>query len=614
MPRRKASQKSAARDRNAIDAGGLANSAPEVAVAGSKTVAVEDKEISTAGVQGVAVHEEGICTPDVVAAHRRPTPARVWLHVVPLVVLLPVAFLQLYLGVRHKSSTLDEQNHITRGLAYLRTDDLRLNLIHPPLINVICALPLAWDKRINLPLDDLSWRTADYNVFATQLLWAKNDNGPSIVARARIPVMIVTLLLGVFVYLWAYELFGWKAATLALALLCFDPNILAHGALATNDAGMACFSLLSAYTVWRMLRKPTWTRSVLAGVALGLALTAKFSSIFLLAALPLMAVAHLSLSKPEERTWTNLKRLAVLSSAMVPAALFTLWAVYGFQIHYSPLSGFPFPARAYLDGLELDRATIMGGRPTFLFGNYSQDGWWYYFPIAFLVKTPLPTLVLLGAAVPYAIRQRNWRQSAVLLVPAIVYFALAMHSPLQIGYRHLLPVLPFLFIFMGQLANIEWSRFKWVAFAAGLSVAWLIAGTIRIYPDYLTYFNEAAGGPSGGARILSDSNIDWGQDLPGLADYIQTQKLDSIRLCYFGSARPEAYGITNYDPLPSFPYNFPGADSKVAQLSHPPKGVYAISQTNLKGVFFKNHDLYRWFWSRKPDAVVGHSIYIYRIP
>ncbi|MGH9764488.1 MAG: hypothetical protein ACREDR_12960, partial [Blastocatellia bacterium] len=136
---------------------------------------------------------------------------------------------------------------------------------------------------------------------------------------------------------------------------------------------------------------------------------------------------------------------------------------------------------------------------------------------------------------------------------------------------------------------------------------------VRIYPDYLTYFNEAAGGPSGGSRILADSNLDWGQNLPGLAQYMSREKIDSIKLSYFGSARPEAYGIQNFDPLPSYPYNYAGVESKVNELQNPPPGVYAISVTNLQGVFFRDHDLYGWFRKRKPDAMIGHSIYVYRV-
>ena len=550
-------------------------------------------------------------------APRRRSVARILLEIAVPTVLLSILFLQLFFGARKKSATLDEQNHIARGLAFLRTGDPRLSLIHPPLINLICALPLVRDSKVNLPLDDTSWRTSDFNAFGIQLVWVRNANGPSIVARARVPIMVLTVVLGAAVFLWSLELSGWAPAVLSLALLCFDPNILAHGALATNDLGMACFSCLSLFTFWRLLAKPSWFRACIAGAALGLALTAKFSSIFLLVALPAMALLDWVLSPPQERKLERLKRLGLLSGAVVSAALLTVWAVYGFQIHYDAIRGFPIPAKTYFDGLQFAKARISGGGPEFLLGAYSQQGWWYYFPVAFLVKTPIPTMLLVGGAIAMALTRREWRRSAILLTPVIIYFGLAMNSPLEIGYRHLLPALPVLFVFAGQIAVRRSGRSGWRGWAARATmaalVAWLAVEAVRIYPDYLTYFNEAAGGAHGGSRVLADSNLDWGQDLPGLREYMNHQNLDSIKLSYFGSARPEAYGITNFDPLPSYPYNYHGAESRVPELPHPPPGVYAISMTNLQGVFFKDHNLYGWFRSREPDAVIGHSICVYYV-
>jgi hypothetical protein len=563
------------------------------------------------GPESTGSNAEAVSTKDRApnALHRRPT----LLHILVPLVLLVILFFQLYLGVRKKSSTLDEQNHIARGLALLRTGDVRLSTIHPPLVNMICALPLLRDQGVKLPLDDSSWRTADYDGFGNKFLWVTNNNGPSIVARARVAIMLLTVLLGALVYVWAYELYGWTAGVLALTLLCFDPNILAHGSLATNDLGMTFFTCLAAYLFWRMLVRPGWIQAAVAGVALGLALTAKFSGGFLLAALPVTATAAWLLSSKEDRTFERLKRLAMLAPAVLGAAFITLWAVYAFQIHHDPVTGFPIPAQAYLDGLQVERAMITRGDRTFLLGMYSQTGWWYYFPVALLVKTPLPTLLFVAGALAYAIVQRAWKPSAILLTPVVIYFALAMNSPLDVGYRHLLPILPFIFIFTGQLANLKPARFQWMKWALALLAVWLVVGTLRICPDYLTYFNEAAGGPSGGSAILADSNLDWGQDLPGLREYMDREKLDSIQLSYFGSAHPEAYGIMNFDPLPSYPYNFHGVENKVSEMSNPSPGVYAISMTNLQGVFFKDHGLYRWFRDRTPDAMIGHSIYVYRV-
>jgi hypothetical protein len=143
-------------------------------------------------------------------------------------------------------------------------------------------------------------------------------------------------------------------------------------------------------------------------------------------------------------------------------------------------------------------------------------------------------------------------------------------------------------------------------------VIWLIIASLLIFPRYLTFFNEIAGGPDNGYKILVDSNLDWGQELIGLREYMTQENIPSVKLSYHGTADPMAYGVV-YEPLPSYPYNQWTSDTVPDILLNPPRGVYAISVNNLQGLRFKNHDLYATFRERKPDAIVGHSIFIYRI-
>ena len=143
-------------------------------------------------------------------------------------------------------------------------------------------------------------------------------------------------------------------------------------------------------------------------------------------------------------------------------------------------------------------------------------------------------------------------------------------------------------------------------------VLWLIIGSAKIFPHYLTFFNELAGGPDNGHKILIDSNLDWGQELIGLRNYMTQENISSVKLSYHGTADPTAYGVV-YEPLPSYPYNQWTSDTVPDSVLNPPNGVYAISANNLQGLRFKNHDLYATFRQRRPDAVLGHSIFIYRI-
>jgi hypothetical protein len=303
---------------------------------------------------------------------------------------------------------------------------------------------------------------------------------------------------------------------------------------------------------------------------------------------------------------TTLAYLTVIAAA----AYCAIWLGYGFQM--GTLKGYPFPAGEYLTGLQAATTLIVRGKPSFLLGAYSPTGWWYYFPVVFAVKTPLPTLILIGASFVFVWRRGTWRSTLHLLIPVVIYFAICLTSNFDIGYRHLLPILPCLFIFTSQVANMDWKTSRLGTVAVSAMVIWLTIASVVTFPHYLTFFNEIAGGPDNGYKILVDSNLDWGQELIGLRKYMTQENIPSVKLSYHGTADPTAYGVV-YEPLPSYPYNQWTSDTVPDILLNPPSGFYAISANNLQGLRFKNHDLYASFRQRKPDAIVGHSIFIYRI-
>jgi 4-amino-4-deoxy-L-arabinose transferase-like glycosyltransferase len=402
-------------------------------------------------------------------------------------------------------------------------------------------------------------------------------------------------------------MFGPLPALLSVMLLAFDPNVLAHGCLATNDMGLTLFATLTVFTFWQLLQQPSKARVVMSGLALGLALASKFSALFLLPVLVAIAFADYLPGRRERKDRLKVKQVSYYLCLVAVIAACTLWAVYGFQV--GPLRGLPVPASAYLKGLQVLANKLETGTQAFLLGSYSNTGWWYYFPIAFGVKTPLPTLLLVGAAVIYAARQRKLRQSMPLLIPVVIYVCFCCISGLNIGYRHLVPILPFIFIFIGQLAQASWRPRPKYALAVGALLSWLIIRTVAI----LAYFNELAGGPEGGYRVLVDSNLDWGQDLPGLREYMTAHNIASVKLAYCGTADPHAYGI-DYELLPGISQPWWKRRSDPEILADPGPGVYAISATNLQGARYRNHDVYAWFRARKPDATIGHSIFVYTVP
>jgi len=242
-----------------------------------------------------------------------------------------------------------------------------------------------------------------------------------------------------------------------------------------------------------------------------------------------------------------------------------------------------------------------------------------------LLKTPVPTLIFLGwGAIAFVYCLIRYRQrktcllaldAAALLVPAAGFFAIALTTDINLGYRHILPALPFAIVFSaGSISKVEIKKIaNWPIIPASLLAVWLIIVTLLIYPDYLSYFNFLAGGPQNGWRSLVDSNLDWGQDLDDLPGWMIENNVDEVWLSYFGEARPEYYGIS-YQGLDSFPPRLMNPQTRPFFPTDPAPGIYAISATNLQGVHFTNHEQFSWFREQEPLDKLGHSIFLYQVP
>ncbi len=530
--------------------------------------------------------------------------------------LLMLAFGLALTSAVTKSPTMDEQNHIARGAAYLDTGDPRLSIEHPPLVNMLSALPAHLLLDLRLPLDTIWWESAEWYHFADLFLWETNLNAEQIVFLARLPVIGMGLVLIALVFRWAGAHFGPWGGLLAATFCALDPNILAHERLSTTDLGGTLFAFLAAYALWGAARNPSMRRVLWAGLTMGLAFAAKLSMLLFG---PILALTVLLDGLPggpgrARRLWGRVGLMALVGLL----GLLVVWAAYGFQMGTLEGFRFPVPAAPYVQGVRAVLGFASGGRPGYLLGRVSTEGWWYYFPVAFVVKTPPATLAGLLIATVVALR-RPARDDLFVLVPPLALFLVFSAARLNLGYRHLLPVLPFLAVHIGRLApgvgwiaNPTWRR---LAKPPYLSVALVVAlafSTFSIYPHFLAYFNFVGGGPQNGWHILLDSNVDWGQDLRGLRDWMERENVERVRLSWFGSARPEAYGI-NYDLLPGVPHGFFRSGDPPFDPEQPAPGIYAISVTNLVGVVFPDPDLYAWFRERPPDDRIGYSIFIYRV-
>jgi hypothetical protein len=546
----------------------------------------------------------------------RLTPSRNWQYALA-VLLLWVFFAQAVTSMVKKSPTVDEQVHLMRGYVYVKTGELPFQLGHPILANALNALPLLALNDLPLPDDDaarLARQDNQWGIYADRLIWQPDHDVERIFFLSRLPTVALGMLFAVLVFRWARQLWGGGGELVALALFVFDPTLVAHSSLATDDVAVSLFYFAATYGLWRYLETRQRHHLALAGVAFGLAQGSKFSAL-LLAPVFVVVAGLWRLRSGARRDWRDGLRQDALA-LLVAFAIggLTLWAGYGFELR--PLSGWklPLPATAYFEDLIWETHYFGREGYTFLAGEYSASGWWYYFLVAHALKSPLPALLLLGAALLSLRPSRaNGARLMALLLPACAYLLSTLVVSLNIGYRLFIPALPYLYVSTGRLATVLKGRLRLALMGA---LAWSALTALWIHPHYLAYFNALAGGPDGGYRYLVDSNIDWGQDLPALRDLVQEQDLGRIKLSYFGTAHPSYYGL-DFEPLPTWPPTPEQGNPFTRTYSPhaPAPGIYAISASHLQGVVFKPEqwDTYAWFRDKKPFAKAGYSIFLYRV-
>ncbi len=571
-----------------------------------------------------------------------------------LVVLVVFAAVFLALAVNsftRTSATWDEPQHLTTGYMALKAADYRLDPEHPPFIRMWAALPLLLRNDIKLEtrvidkIDPLQWVDFLQFKYAYVFLYKMND-ADRLLYPARFMIALLGVLLGVLLFCWAREWLGFWPAVAALACYTIEPNILAHATLVTTDFGITCFLFGGAYFLWRTSR--CLSAGNLAGLVAmsALAAVSKYSAVVLgPIVVALLAIRALRATPWECRLGrfqeirTRLGRIgagAAIVALVAVACWSAIWAAYGFRYLPSPAPGWHYnfqandilrartPAiaravewiderhllpNAFSEGFLLGQSKAQG-RSTYLAGKFSERGWWYFFPVAFLIKTPVSLVVLLlGGLFVCAARWRGFLRNGVfVLLPAGVYLAAAMTSHLNIGLRHILPVYPFVVLLAGLcvagLMGVKWKGA--IVALVVLGVFWLFEFA-RVYPHNLAFFNQLIGGPQNGGKYLADSNLDWGQDLKPLKRWMDENGVTRINLAYFGTADPAYYGIScTY--LPGSPFF---VDDQIALPELP--GYVAVSTTVLDGVYLDQagRAFYKPLLEKEPVAVIGYSIRVY---
>jgi 4-amino-4-deoxy-L-arabinose transferase-like glycosyltransferase len=531
--------------------------------------------------------------------------------------------LQAGLSSPQKSAAFDEQYHLTRGYAYLRTGDFRMSQFHPPLINLLSAVPLLWRDDVVLPTDHPSWENSDPFIFARIFAWEANQNTHDLLVWARWPIIGLALVLLLILFVWARQMAGRWSSWLVLALAVVDPNLLANARLVTTDLGLTVMLTLAMWRAWCYLQRPSTLNLILLGIAAGLTMAAKFTGLMVWPMLFLILLLSAERCLPSLAGRSRLLAWGLTLAAVVLLAYLTVWAIFRFDVGRIPIPALawlpPIPAPYYAYSVwDTFMAIEAQPKTSFLLGQISPRGWWYYFPVALLVKTPLPLLLLALVGGWSAIRRSGWRSTAVLWLPPLLFMALAMTGRIAIGYRHILPVVPFLLMLAAYglkpvSGSLVWlTHNRWRAAVVLLLLGQVMMVT-RIYPHYESFFNLLAGGPSGGDRILVDANIDWGQDLITLRHLMDEMALEYVYLSYFGTAPPEHYDLRYY-PIPGFLRFVTGPEVNGYNPYSPPPGWYAISVTSLRlGLLERNVDLYAYFQDKEPVARAGYSINLYYV-
>ncbi|HPN54854.1 MAG TPA: glycosyltransferase family 39 protein [Candidatus Moranbacteria bacterium] len=589
-----------------------------------------------------------------------------------VIIILIMAFFIVVsvFNAKNDAATFDEVAHIPASYSYVTQHDTRLNPEHPPLIKFLSGLPLAfmdlnfdttqkfWTGELPNKWDEGQWAAGRH------LLYEAGNNPDTIIFWSRIPIILLSLILGLFLFKWGRELAGIGAGLLVLLLYAFDPNILGHNHFVTTDIGIAAFLTFSFYYFLKFIKNPTWKNVLLGGVFMGLLLVAKFSSILALPVYFLVLIVYsLVKNNREENNWkTRLKNFGQYlykGLAAVFVATVVIWVVYEVSMFKMPKetfaatvdfffspsdqniktiytskilhvlneNDFTRPLGTYLFGPAWTFKRVSGGNGAYFLGQVG-NGFRAYFPVVFVIKETLPFLLLAIFAFILTLKESfsNFkfreifgrmaaflRKSVVgysLLLFIILYAFTSIKGGLNIGFRHLFPILPFAFLLVSKkvfdFLHSKHHVTRHIFYVAStFLLLWIIFIPVFNYPNYTSYFNESIGGSKNGYKYVTDSNTDWGQDLKRLKEYLdENPQIEKIRVDYFGGGNVKYYIGNKY---------IPWYDSKRPVET----GWYAISTNYLQGSIYSDKNTiknnYAWTLEYKPVTMIGKSIMIYYV-
>lgn len=552
--------------------------------------------------------------------------------------MLALLSVQLFFSVRRESQTWDEGNHIFTGYRSWTNGDFGLNPEHPPLVKLLTTAPLLWSQPKSPVLEERFFKE---DAFLRGKEFLYQNDADRILSHTRTVAAMLSLVAALVLFFGTREMFGTAAALIALTLLTFDPNFLAHGALITTDIGLACFMFLAVYMFYRFVKSPSALRLIMAGASAGLVLAAKHTGLLVLPILFLLTLCEIVLNifaPNREKIGRHLLKLVGSLALIAVIGWLVLWSAYRFRYEARP-DGLQLnpPLAEYVKGLEsyeawpITKAARLRILPesylygladvkltanyytSYLLGKVYAHDVWFYFPVAFLIKSTVGVLalVLLTIVVIVTRRLNSRREILFLTVPVIFYLIVALTVGMNIGVRHILVVYVFLYALIGgaMWALIRNSR-KWT-YAVGVLLLVHAASSLMAFPNYIAYANELWGGPSKTHKYLTDSNADWGQQLKSIKQYLDQRRVKECWFLYFaaGVAEPSYYGIP-CKPLPTITTLWLNVPIDVPTSI---EGPVLISASNLSGVEFGPGPLdpYGQFKLLKPAAVIDRGVFVF---
>lgn len=492
-----------------------------------------------------------------------------------------------------------------------------------------------WDETLYLFLGRQALLTNDYSGFAAlgvaplpvRLTWTAGvldpihaeANDPAVfrqrVERGRAnAVAWFAVPLVLFILVIVSSAYGHIAGVVAAGLVALSPNVMAHASLATTDVAFALTFLVGLAAQIHYLRRRSWLSAIAVAAAHGVALATKYSAI----GLYLIFVAMLAIRRRETHWKRDLTALA--------GGLAIAWSLHGWHVAplfaengtaatliatiTGPIGVSPdfisalrqLPAPIMLRGIAAQIYLERAGQEAFLLGEVSQFGWWYYFPVAVAMKSTLVELAAFGAFAMLVFRRR-WRdvETQVVIVAVLLYGGLALLGRRDLGVRYVLPIMILTIITAVAWGSDLLKGRKWAPAVAGAALAIQAFSFAGIAPEFLAYFNGLAGGPARGYTRLVDSNLDWGQDLLRLRDWLSVHSEVDAGLAYFGSAPLSAYDV---QPADWRTLNRPPVDGR--------KHMFVLSATYLQGIFLCG-DPFAGFRAIEPSARIGYSLMVYDV-